>query len=73
MSTPTLVITAGFDPLRDEGAAYANKLGAAGVDVVYREYAGQIHAFVSLTKVIPQDMACTLAIADYLRERLGRA
>jgi acetyl esterase len=68
---PALVITAGFDPLRDEGRAYADRLRAAGVDVTYREYPGQIHAFVSLTKVIPQGMACTLAIADYLRERLG--
>ena len=68
---PTLVITAGFDPLRDEGAAYANRLGATGVDVVYREYSGQIHAFVSLTKVIPQGMTCTEEIGDYLKWRLG--
>jgi acetyl esterase len=63
---PTLVVTAGFDPLRDEGAAYADRLGAAGVDVVSREYPGQIHAFVSLTKAIPQGMACTLEVGDYL-------
>jgi len=67
---PTLVITAGFDPLRDEGQVYADRLRAAGVDVVYREYPGQIHAFVSLTRAIPQGMACTLVIGDYLRERL---
>src|SRR5262245_60704800 len=69
---PALVITAGFDPLRDEGHAYADRLRAAGVDVVYREYTGQIHAFVSLTKVIPQGLACTLEIGDYLRQRLGK-
>ena len=68
---PTLVITAGFDPLRDEGHAYADRLRAAGVDVSDREYPGQIHAFVSLTKAIPQGLACTLAIGDYLREQLG--
>ena len=68
---PTLVITAGFDPLRDEGRAYAERLRAAGVDVAYREYPGQIHAFVSLTKVIPQGMACTVEIGDYLRARLS--
>jgi acetyl esterase len=67
----TLVITAGFDPLRDEGRAYAERLRAAGVEVVYREYPGQIHAFVSLTKAIPQGLACTLEIGDYLRQRLG--
>ena len=41
------------------------------MDVVYREYPGQIHAFVSLTKAIPQGLACTLEIAEYLRKRLA--
>ena len=68
---PTLIVTAGFDPLRDEGRAYAERLRAAGVDVTYREYPGQIHAFVSLTKAIPQGLACTLEIAEYLRRRLN--
>jgi acetyl esterase/lipase len=45
---PALVITAGFDPLRDEGRVYADRLREAGVDVVYHEYPGQIHAFISL-------------------------
>jgi acetyl esterase/lipase len=67
---PALVITAGFDPLRDEGHAYAERLREAGVDVVYHEYPGQIHAFISLTKVIPQGMECTLEVADYVRRRL---
>jgi acetyl esterase len=67
---PTLIVTAGFDPLRDEGRAYGERLRAAGVDVAYREYPGQIHAFVSLTKAIPQGLACTLEIAEYLRRRL---
>ena len=67
---PTLVITAGFDPLRDEGHAYAERLRAAKVDVVDHEYPGQIHAFVSLTKAIPQGLAATMEIADYLREKL---
>jgi len=67
---PTLVVTGGFDPLRDEGLAYADRLRADGVDVVYREYPGQIHAFVSLTKAIPQGLECTLEIGDYLAARL---
>ena len=70
---PTMVITAGFDPLRDEGLAYAEHLRAAGVDVVYREYPGQIHAFVSLTRAIPQGLMCTLEIGDYLRQRLEKS
>jgi acetyl esterase len=68
-----LVITAGFDPLRDEGRAYAERLSAAGVAAVHHEYPGQIHAFVSLTRAIPQGMACTLEIGDYLRKRFGAA
>jgi len=68
---PALIVTAGFDPLRDEGRAYGDRLREAGVDVVYREYPGQIHAFVSLTKAIPQGMVCTLEIAEYLRHRLA--
>jgi len=67
---PTFIVTAGFDPLRDEGKAYADRLRAAGVEVVYREYTGQIHAFVSLTKAIPQGMAATLEVAEFLRRRL---
>jgi acetyl esterase len=68
---PTLIVTAGFDPLRDEGRAYGDRLREAGVDVVDLEYPGQIHAFVSLTRAIPQGMACTLEIADYLRRHLA--
>jgi acetyl esterase len=67
---PAMVVTAGFDPLRDEGRDYADRLRAAGVDVLYREYEGQVHAFVLLTKAIPQGLACTNEIADYVRERL---
>ena len=67
---PALIITAGFDPLRDEGHAYAEGLRKGGAEVQYHEYEGQIHAFVSLTKAIPQGMTATLEIADYLRARL---
>jgi acetyl esterase len=45
---PATVLTAGFDPLRDEGIAYAERLSEAGVDVGHHHYESQIHAFVSL-------------------------
>ena len=48
------VLTAGFDPLRDEGAAYADRLEAAGVDVERLHYEGQIHGFYSLYEHIDE-------------------
>jgi len=44
---PTLVATAGFDPLRDEGNAYAEKLSAAGIKTELRHYDDMIHGFFS--------------------------
>jgi acetyl esterase len=49
---PALIITAGFDPLRDEGADYAATLAAAGVAVDYVCYEGTIHGFVTMGRVL---------------------
>ena len=61
------VVTGGFDPLRDEGTDYADRLRADGVDVAHFHYPGQIHAFISLCKVIPQGNACLRQVADWLK------
>ncbi|MDO8838994.1 MAG: alpha/beta hydrolase [Parvibaculum sp.] len=62
---PAIVITAGFDPLRDQGAAYADKLKAAGVSVTYRCEDSLAHAFTAMTGVVPlAKSACEKIAAD---------
>lgn len=68
---PTLIITCGFDPLRDEGKLYADRLTASGTSVTYHEYPGQIHAFLSLARAIPQALSCQREIADYARREFA--
>lgn len=48
---PAIVVTAGFDPLKDEGAAYANKLEAAGVQVLRREHPSLVHGFCTMSVI----------------------
>ncbi|WP_411287043.1 alpha/beta hydrolase [Phenylobacterium sp.] len=67
---PAVVVTAGFDPLLDQGEAYARRLKAAGVPVVYRCYDSLAHAFVAFTGAVPSaDTACR-EIAGLVREGL---
>jgi acetyl esterase len=64
---PALVITAGYDPLRDEGDAYAQKLRAAGVNVDHVSYGGMIHGFIPMGKLIDTGNRAVTLIAGSLR------
>jgi acetyl esterase len=68
---PALVITAEYDPLRDEGEAYAAKLRAAGVDATASRYDGMIHGFFSLGDLIPEGKAAIDEAAEALRAALA--
>lgn len=61
---PALVLTAGYDPLRDEGQAYAERLEEAGVEVEVERYPGAIHGFFGFVGV---------DIADDARRRVAAA
>ena len=67
---PALVITAGFDPLRDEGDAYARKLREAGVRVDAVCYGGMIHGFVPMGRLIESGNRAVAHIAASLRQAL---
>jgi acetyl esterase len=64
---PAYVLTAGADPLRDEGEAYANRLRDAGVAVTYRTFPGQFHGFFTMGKLLDQANVAARDIGAWLR------
>lgn len=62
-----LIITAEFDPLRDEGEAYARRLQQAGVPVTVTRYPGMIHGFVSMRGVLASGQQAILEAAEFTR------
>jgi acetyl esterase len=68
---PALVLTAGFDPLRDEGAQYAQALTAAGNQATYVCFERQIHGFITMGKVLDEANAAVALCAAELRRALA--
>jgi len=66
-----LVVTAGCDPLRDEGEAYAVRLRDAGVAVTLTQYAGMFHGFLRMTRILDQSRVLLDEVAGALRKALS--
>ena len=70
---PTLVVTAGFDPLRDEGIAYAHALTQAGNRAALVSFERQIHGFITMGRVIDEANVAVELCAAQLGRELRRA
>ena len=68
---PALVLTAGFDPLRDEGAQYAQALTAAGNRASYVCFERQVHGFILMGKVLDEANTAVALCASELKRALG--
>ena len=67
---PATVVTAGFDPLRDDGVALAERFDAEGTTVEHRHYPAMAHGFCSLTDRVAVAEAALSAVAGDVRDRL---
>ncbi|HEX9499639.1 MAG TPA: alpha/beta hydrolase [Mycobacterium sp.] len=70
---PALVLTAGFDPLRDEGRQYADAMRAAGVTVDYREFGSLVHGFANFFPLGGGSATAVAEMISALRAHLARA
>ena len=65
---PAYVLTAGADPLRDEGDEYAQRLKQAGIGVTHRTFQGQFHGFFTMGKLLQQANVAATEISDWLKK-----
>lgn len=70
-AAPAIVVTAGYDPLVDEGDTYAARLREAGVTVRHRRHPSLVHGFLSLAGVVRVARAATDEICDDIRAMLS--
>jgi acetyl esterase len=68
---PATVLTAGFDPLRDQGLAYAEALEAAGVEVQFRNYEAMIHGFFTMLEGMAELVAAHEALESVVGDLHG--
>jgi acetyl esterase len=68
---PALVLTAGYDPLRDEGLQYADALSAAGVPAQYVCFERQVHGFITMGRVLDEAHTAVALCAAALRRAWG--
>ena len=68
---PALILTAGFDPLRDEGRQYADALSAAGNAVQYICFERQVHGFITMGRLIDEANTAVDLCAAALRRALS--
>ena len=69
---PALVLTAGYDPLRDEGLQYADALSAAGVPTQYLCFERQIHGFITMGRLLDEAGTAVDLCAAALRRAFAR-
>lgn len=69
----TFVVTAGLDPIRDQGRAYAARCAQAGVETIYLEAAGTVHGFLNLRKAIPSAQEDFARCLSYLKAWMEEA
>jgi acetyl esterase len=68
---PVVVLTAEHDVLREEGEAYAAALEKAGVPVMHRRFAGQMHGFFTIVNVLPGSEQGIVFVAEQIRHALA--
>lgn len=68
---PTLIVTAEYDPLRDEGEAYAEKLKGSGAFVVLKRYEGMVHGFFQMSGLLDEARLAIEEVGETLKTHFG--